>query len=380
MITVRQFFVIFIGVALCTIIKPPFSHGSCDTLDRSDYTKLLSFIAQEDLQDPLVAFGHAQMDFDRQRNQENLSYLNNNKALIQSIQTRIKGESIQWRLDNAFMQHLIVPENRDEYAQLFEKYCKASIDFLLDQIQMPTPYMTIATLKSPINALPDQASNGITAYLVHNLADEYTEEYLFFNQDKDSPKIRIKLRNRQFDGKIGSYSSHLKIGKNNQFEFVREPYTLWQNSAKNPLNVLIVPIEETLHILVRPATETAIQTDLALVKPTLLPEIQGIVDDWMAVEEAIVGGVVRQVMPKVLSRFRLREVIDLLPQALAEREQHEQYRLLDQGIQVVSDLGVDETLSLYQKKPLIFKEMITKKHISKNMKDAYLDLPSAQVN
>lgn len=378
---VRLFWVFFWGIIFNLLIGLTFSIASNVAIAKPDYSKLLSFIAQEDLQDPLIAFGHATEDFNHQRNQENIKFLNNNKELIKTIQTRINGESIRWRLDNAFIQRLIVPENRDEYAHLFEHYCRASIDFLLDRLQMPTPYVNIATLRGSVASMPDQPSHGgITAYLVHNLADDYIEEYLFFDQENDTHKIKIKLRNRQFDAKIGCYTSHLKIGENNQFEFVRDPYTLWQNSAKNPLNVLIVPIEETLHIIVRPATETAMQVDLARIKPINTTQLHEIINEWMAVEEALVGGIVRQVMPEVLSRFVSAKITDLLPQALADRKQLEQYRLLDQGIQVVLDLGIHDTLALYQNNPLNFKRMISSEAENTNLKAAHTSLLSTHAN
>ncbi len=335
-------------------------HASNMPMVPPDYSKLLSYIKMQDLQDPLVAFGAAEKDFDRQLNSENIAFLSNDKALLQQIQSRLNGEALKWRLNSSSKQLLVVPENRDEYARLFEAYCKTSIDYLLDRIHMASPYVRIATLKGPLAAIPTavEKPQGITVYLVHNLADEYVEEYSFFSQDADKTRIKIKLSNREFDGKVGSYTSRLKIGDNNHFEFIRESYTLWQNSAENPLNVLIVPIEETLHILMRPFTEEAMQSDLALIKPTRLNQVQQVIDDWMAVEEAIVGGVVSQVMPDILSRFINRESVARLNGALAERHAHSQYRLLDQAIQVVAKMGINDALATYRHSPLDFKRML----------------------
>ena len=54
----------------------------------------------------------------------------------------------------------------------------------------------------------------------------------------------------------------LEIKKDGTIEFERNNYTIWQNSAQLPYNALIVPIEETLHIALRPHTEKAIQDEL----------------------------------------------------------------------------------------------------------------------
>ena len=351
---------ICIGLSLLTLIGAAGLHASNTPQNDPDYSGLLGYIQMQDLQDPLVAFGAAEKEFDRRLNNENIAFLNNDKGLIQSIQSKLKSDTLRWKLATSFKQLLVVPENRDEYAQLFEQYCRTAVDYLLDRIHMPSPYDRIVTLKGPLPNLPDSADpQGITVYLVHNLVDEYIEEYLFFTQDDNQNKIKIKLSNRAFNGRIGSVTSLLKIGPDNQFEFTREPYTLWQNSAKNSLNVFIVPIEETLHILMRPYTQGAILADLAQLEPTQMDQVQQTVDDWMAVEEAIVGGVVWQVMPDILTRFVHKESPNLLTNALAEREEHPQYRLLNRATQLVTDMGVDEALTVYRNDPRDFKRLLT---------------------
>jgi hypothetical protein len=346
-------------------------HASNTPLNDPDYSGLLAFVAMQDLQDPLVAFGAAENDFDRELNRENIAFLNSDKALLDRIQTQLKGDRLKWQLTSSFKRLLAVPENRDEYAQLFERYCRTAVDYLLGRIHMPDPYDRIVTLKGPLPKLPDTPdSRGITVYLVHNLVDEYIEEYLFSSQDDGASKIKIKLSNRVNDGKVGSVTSLVTIGADNQFEFSRVPYTVWQNSAQNPLNVLIVPIEETLHILMRPFTETAMKAELEQTRPTRLDQVQQVVDDWIAVEEAVVGGIVWQVMPEVCARFVPQQDAGRLTHALAEREQHAQYRLLRHAIQVVANLGVDQTLAVYRNSPLDFKRMVTPHDTPPSMQSA----------
>lgn len=329
-------------------------------LNEPDYSKLLAFAKMQDLQDPLVVFGAAENDFDRDLNRENIAFLNKDKTLLDRIQSQIKGERLEWQLVTSSKQLLAVPENRDEYARLFEQYCHTAVNYLLNRIQMPNPYDRIITLKGPLPTLPEaREQQGITVYLVHNLVDEYIEEYLFSGQDDDESKVKIRLSNLINDGKVGSVTSLVTIGAGNQYEFSRLPYTVWQNSAQNPLNVLIVPIEETLHILMRPFTERSMQAELLQTGPTRIEQVQRIADDWIAVEEAIVGGVVWQVLPEVCARFVRQEDAGCLTDALVEREEHPQYHLLRHAIQVVADLGVNEALAVYRNSPLDFKNMIS---------------------
>ncbi len=314
----------------------------------TSYVRLLDYIQEEDLSDPLMPFGGVEEKFDRRLNKENLAYISANSELLQKIQSHISGNRLRWELSTSFKQVWVVPEPRDEYAQLFERYCREAVNYLLKRIHQPSPYSSIATLKGPLPDPSQTGQDGITAYLVHNIADEYIEEYLFFDQENEASKIKIKLSNREYDGKIGSYTSKLKIGAENQFEFIRENFTVWQNSARNPYNVLIVPIEETLHIILRSATEQAMHEELTNLRPEKLGEVKAVIDHWMAVEEAVVGGLVWQIMPDLLHHV-VQDTGEIpLAQAMAERDAHAQYRFLDVGIDLVTQLGVDETINLYQ--------------------------------
>ena len=120
-----------------------------------------------------------------------------------------------------------------------------------------------------------------------------------------------------------------------------------------------MPIEEILHTLMRPFTEKAMLAELVQSGPTRIDQVRRIVDDWIAVEEAIVGGVVWRVLPEVCARYVSEEEPGSLSNALVEREEHPQYRLLRNAIQVVADMGVNEALAIYRESPLHFKNLIS---------------------
>jgi hypothetical protein len=199
----------------------------------------------------------------------------------------------------------------------------------------------------------------VTAYLVHNIADEYIEEYHFFSHANESQALQIKLSNLEFSGHIGSYNSDIVIGENGQFTFIHNTYTLWQNSAKDPINVFVAPVEETLHMALRSATEIAIQDRLKQLAPKTVDEVQKIVDEWMAVEEAIVGGLVSKLMPQIFTRFLGGPLASQINQSLANRNVHTQYRYLQDGIRIVSDLGLQPAIALYKSEPLKFKQLLS---------------------
>lgn len=342
--------VLFMGTA-------PIRAASAD-VDTTDYSRLLHFIEGDHREAPLMLLSDSHGEFDRHLNRENMAYLNQNKALLEQIQHQLDADTLKWKLSGSSKRLLVVPERRQEYARLFEGYCRSAIDYALDRTRLANPYLQIATLDEPVALDEMSAVTGVTAYLVHNIADEYVEEYLFYKQEGSGTKIKIKLSNRVFTGRIGSYTSKLTFDEKSRIEFVRDPYTLWQNNAKNPINVLVAPIEETLHIALRSATETAIKGKLEQVKPKNIQEVEKVVNEWMAVEEAIVGGLVARLMPEIFDHLLFGPMHEEITASLAERHVHEQYRYLQQGIRVVDDLGVRPAIDLYLSEPVRFQQLV----------------------
>ena len=78
----------------------------------------------------------------------------------------------------------------------------------------------------------------------------------------------------------------------------------------------------------------------------------------MAVEEAIVGGLVARLMPEIFTHLLSGPMEKEMAQSLAERDIHEQYRYLQEGIRVVTDLGVRPAIDLYVSEPTRFQQLI----------------------
>jgi len=323
-----------------------------------DYALLMDFIQKADRKGPLVEFRQTSEDVDADLSRENRRFISQNEALLGRIRTELNSEDLHWRLVDAAKRLMVVPESHGAYAALFENYCRAVVDYVLQKTALPNPYRVITTLEaSP--AKPDiPQSEGITAYLVHNIADVYTEEYVFFDAANTDRSIRIKLDNRVYLGEIGSYSSYLVINEGPCYAFEHSSYTLWRNSAQNPLNVFIAPIEETLHIALRGATEEAIKYRLANRPAQSLTAIEAVVEEWMAVEEAAVGGVVNALLPEVFERFLKNDAPVDMEEAFAKRKKFEKYRFLDRGIAVVADLGLPAAIRIYQEDPRDFKSLL----------------------
>lgn len=324
------------------------------------FADLLTQLDGRRLETPLLLLDDQADAFDPRHHQENVGHLNQDQALLQQIRDRLPGDHLRWKLAGASRRLLAVPEQRPSLAALFERYCRQAVDHTLARTQLPDPYRTITTLDQPVALAPaESAPGGVAAYLVHQLADEYEEEFHFFNPAIEGDTLKITLRRRVFSGKIGSYNSRVTLGEDGRYQWLHAPYTLWQNNARDPLNVLVAPVEETLHILLRPSTARAIERRLALNPPQSLDDVQQVVDEWMAVEEAVVGGLVARLMPEIFERLLAMPLDGALAQSLANRAVHTQYRYLQEGIRVVARLGLLPTVALYQARPLGFKELLT---------------------
>jgi len=330
------------------------SAHSANTELKTDYSRLMELIKIEDKQLPLYLFQDFENDFDEEVHRAALDHFNNHPDLIQGIKTDLDEKSLRWRLANLEYRVLFVPEKRTEYAALYESYCQDVINDLLEMTKLENPFNDIRTLTSE---KPDIAEgHGVNAFLVHNLVKEFSGTYIFFNQKQK--KVKIQLEGKVFSGEVGFYSTDLNIKEDGSFEFVNDSYTIWQNSAKNPYTALMVPVEETLHIALREHTQQAILETLEKKAVQGLKGARKITEDWVSVEEGIVGGLVHSLMPRILDNYLDPIPTVLVEKDLATKSQLVKYRYLKRGIEVVAVLGCQQALHLYRTDPRKFRDML----------------------
>ena len=341
---------------IVTLIVPTFflSRGYIAGASK-DYSTLIGLIQLEDKIKPLFVFEDPEEEFDENSHRESLEYFENRPELLRKIQADLDGGTIRWKLDYLKHQLFFVPEKRNEYAILFEEYCNDIIGEVLKKTAFENPYQDIRTLYDERPEIPD-GEEKVTVFLVHNLVNEYVARYVFFNQK--GKKVRIQLDGRVIMGEVGSYRTHIHQRENGTFEFTSDDYTIWQNSAKNPYTALMVPVEETFHILLREHTERAIKQNLKLNAVKSMKEAERIAKNWMAIEEAIVGGVVRQLFPVIVRKY-IRDLPEKwIRMDLETKSELKRYRYLPAGIEVVKRLGYQEALSTYVSNPMQFKKIL----------------------
>ena len=332
--------------------------GMADSEPASDssinYGSLMELIRLEDNGGAFFAFNDFEKSFDQDLHQANIEFFNQHPNIVKKIRADLDDQPIRWRLKNISQRLLYVPETREEYVDIFERYCSDVISDILKLTEIKNPYTKIHTLGStkPEN-LP---TNGINAFIVHNLAKEYVATYLFSNEDQK--EIAIELTGKVFLGEVGSYSSYIHLNENGSFEFTRNHHTIWQNSAKNPYTVLMTPVEETLHIALRRHTEKAIKDRIENGAVKTIKKVETIVEDWVSVEEAIVGGLVYALLPSIVEKH-----IHYLPESLVKadienKSEFNKYRHLKKGIKIVERLGYKKSIKMYQDDPIAFSNLL----------------------
>lgn len=329
------------------------AHGNAEVA--SDYKRLLELIQLDDQQEPLYVFNDFEEEFDKASYGATRQYFKEHPGLIQRIKHKLEGGKLRWKLRNLKHRLLFVPENRTEYAALYKNYCLDIIRTILDKTGFDNPYDSIQTLNRS-KPVRHEKNEGVTAYIVHNLAKEYVGTYIFSNQtDK---KVKIELRGKLYSGDVGAYTSTLIMNENRTVEFLKDQYTIWQNSADNPYTALMVPAEETLHITLRGYTESAIKKAIEQSHLRSLKSVEKIVEDWMAVEEAIVGGIVYRLLPPILEEHIKDLSLPYMEMDITAKSQFEKYRHLEKGITIVEKIGYREAIRMYSKDPTGFRDLL----------------------
>jgi hypothetical protein len=320
-----------------------------------DYTRLLELIQLDDQHQPLYVFNDFEEEFDEASHRATRQYFKEHPDLIQRIKDKLESGKLRWKLRKLKHRLLFVPENRTEYATLYKDYCLDVIHAILDKTGFDNPYDSIQTLNRS-KPVRHEKNEGVTAYIVHNLAKEYVGTYIFSNQtDK---KVKIELEGKLYSGDVGAYTSTLIMNENGTIEFIKDKYTIWQNSADNPFTALMVPAEETLHIALRDSTESAIKKDVEQSHQRSLKSVEQIVEDWMAVEEAIVGGIVYRLLPHILEEHITDLSLSDIEMDIIAKRQFEKYRHLEKGITIVKEIGYGEAIRMYSKDPAAFRDLL----------------------
>ncbi len=327
---------------------------SCAQQHPKDYSQLTDLVQLQDQKTPLFVFKESKGEFDPDIQKASIEYFETHPALLKKIEADLACETPRWRLDRVDQRLLFVPEHVEEHANLFESYCKDVIQEVLERTNLPNPYQKIQTLSQERPEISD--SGGITAFVVNNVAKEFEASFIFSNERQQ--ELGINVGSKIFLDELGSYTSSISVGKDGTCHFVHDRYTLWRDTAANPYTALMVPIEETLHIALRASTERAIKEQIERSGVIENKDVEAIVEEWTAVEEAIVGGVVHDLSPHVLATRLITLPPGLIEKDLKSRSALKRYRYLEKGVFFVRNKGSLDAIGIYKTDPAAFRNFL----------------------
>lgn len=348
---------LLIFVLVCLSLPNPSSSGPLS--EPGEFSSLTDLLVPSDESKSYVALTGFDASFEESISHAGMAYFNAHPELIDRIRNDLESPDLSWRLGVVSHRVMYVPETRPDVSGLFMAYCRDSINDLLTRTGLSSPYSSILTLNDALPSMGEET--GIHVYIVHDLAKEYTATYEFsVSEDK---RIEVDLSGRMSVNETGSFSSFLEYSEETrQWSFTRNPYTVWKCSSKNPYTVLMTPLEETLHIALREYTEKAIIAAIHKAGGLLsAKEVQDLMESWLAVEEAVVGGLVYKLVPDVVLPRVPGVSEELIKADLEVKSRFHKYRFLGKGIDLVESRGLKEIIDMYENDPMTFRDLLTEK-------------------
>jgi hypothetical protein len=119
-------------------------------------------------------------------------------------------------------------------------------------------------------------------------------------------------------------------------------------------------MEETMHIALRNHTEREIRRQIRLARLGSLRDVQPLVDEWMAVEEAVAGGVAHVLAPDIIQRYVSGLPQHRIAEELDARSGMERYRYLTGALAFVQEVGPRAAIHLYAADPTAFRNVLVR--------------------
>jgi hypothetical protein len=165
-----------------------------------------------------------------------------------------------------------------------------------------------------------------------------------------------------FSNHLGAVDLEIEFVAPRQVRLKRSPFTIWQNNSDDAYTLMALPVEETLHYYVGSATDRQLAETLQLNPPRSTAAARQLAEEWMAVEESIVGGLVT----RVVKDYCDKNLVDAPPMDSESRRSSEpslsQYRYRRYGIELVREMGFHDALALYMGHPDAFRDLLVDRH------------------
>jgi hypothetical protein len=316
---------------------------------------LVAHIPQmEKREGPLLVFRDFANDPDVEVEQHVRLQLSQRKDLLDRVRQKIGFENrVILSVEDIQVRLMFVPQRQEGHSAAYYRYCLDVTDALFEMNRMDSIYDAII---SPKESFPTIPKTGISAFLVHRLAKEYKAICRFTAESGES--VTYRITGAIFSNHLGAVDLEIQLLAPGQYGLTRKPYTIWQNDTENLYTLMSVPVEETLHFHLGKATDHQILASMQTDPPENLSAAQRLAQEWMAVEESVVGGLVYRVLASYCARHHMA-----VP-GIGTGETHpavpslHQYRYRDRGIELVRNIGFRKAMAMYMDNPLEFRDQL----------------------
>ena len=330
----------------------PFSRAFAGTGD--DLEQIARIADFPSRKGPLLVFRDYTTDPDVEIEQHIRRQLFGRKDLLTRIKEKIGFEKrVRLNIDEIQVRLRYIPQSRDGFGTTYQRYCQDITDSIFRMNGMDSFYSSIT---SPEKSYPAVSQDGISAFLVHRLAKDFRATCRFTAESGKSIKYRVT--GAIYSNHLGAVDLEIEMVAPGKFELARKPFTIWQNDTDNLYTLLAIPAEETLHYLLGRATDREIQTHFQNRPPESLSAARNIAEEWMALEESVVGGLVDRFLRRYCGEHQSKGS-DLFGSHLqATVPELRQYKYRKRGLQLVADLGFQDAMDLYLDSPSRFRERL----------------------
>jgi len=303
---------------------------------------------------PLLVFRDYMTDPDAEVERHIQRQLLGRKDLLTQIKKKVGFEKrVRLNIEEIQVRLRFIPQSRDGLGMAYHRYCLDITDSIFRMNGIDNFYSAIT---SPEKSCPAISEEGISAFLVHRLAKDFRATCRFTAESGKSVKTRFS--GAIYSNHLGAVDLEIEAVAPGQFGLTRKPFTIWQNDTDNLYTLMAIPAEETLHYLLGRATDREILMHFQNRPPASLTEARKIAEEWMALEESAVGGLVDRVLRKYCGEHQSKGS-DLFGSNLeATAPELNQYRYRKKGLQLVADLGFQHAMDLYLDSPSRFRERL----------------------
>jgi hypothetical protein len=307
---------------------------------------------------PLLMFRDFNSDPDVEIERHIRAQLSQRKDLLHQLKEKIGFEKqVRLSVDDLQVRLMFVPQSQNGHAAAYQRYCSDVADFIFRSIGVSNFY---AAITSPRQSDPPIAKTGISAFLVHRLAKAYRAVCRF--SAESGRQVRYHVNGAIFSSHLGAVDLDIQWVAADQFDLKRRPFTIWQNDTENLYTLLSVPVEETLHYLLGGATDLEIASSFRDDPPDTVQAAREIAQEWMALEESVIGGLVEGILRKYCRRHHLVLSAFAEADATIAVPPLPQYRYRRQGLRLVRNLGLETAMTMYLDSPAEYRNQLLRQH------------------